>query len=209
MSEANDAKRIRPRSKSLVALDLNNAYERLGISPLASTDEIRRFADLKRRESARKRRARSQQVYGAEEAEMTELQEIENLIGTVKNRAAYDRENPQNELLTVQPAPCDQWLDPRQRATMITAWLVEELGREVALPSPESLTLWASHGLSPEFVEFLEEFARVDGTLTSEEPSGQLNVEDKSFPSVTELRQLRTPELPNADSAQEEASTHV
>ncbi len=189
----------RPRSRALVRLDLRNAYARLGVSPLLSTEEIKRVADQKRKEVMRRRRARGQQQFGAEEAEMTELQEIEGLIGTPKARAKYDQENPQNELLTVQPAAHDRWLDPRHRDALLSAWLVEELGREAVLPSPESLALWAPNGLSPEVRAFLLTFVPADGgtpTAAAAAPAPD------SLPTLADLERLAAdPPTPPEETA--------
>ena len=126
---ADSASGGRPRSKAMVRVDLENAYAKLGVSPLMTTEEIKRVAEQKRRELMRRRRTKSHQQFGAEEDEMTALQAIEDQIGTARAREKYDQANPQNELLTVQPAPHDRWLDPRRRDGLITAWLVEELGQ--------------------------------------------------------------------------------
>jgi hypothetical protein len=147
----------------MVRLDLENAYARLGVSPLMPTEEIKEVINRKRKEVMRKRRTRGEQQFGAEEAEMTRLQAIEDEIGSPKARARYDRLNPQNALLTIQPSPGDVGLDPRFRAALATAWLVEELGRESPLPSPESLALWAPRGLDPDLVAFLARFAGGEG----------------------------------------------
>jgi hypothetical protein len=134
----------RPRSKTLVRIDLENAYARLGVSPLMSAESIKELINTKRREMMRRRRARGEQRFGEEEAEMTRLQQIEDEIGTPKARARYDQANPQNELLTIQPCPRDVRFEPSRRAGLATAWLVEELGREVVLPSPDCLAFWAA-----------------------------------------------------------------
>jgi hypothetical protein len=191
----------RPRSKSLVRLDLHNAYARLGVSPLASTEEIKRVADEKRRELMRRRRSRGQQHFGAEEAEMAEVQQIEGLIGTPKARAAYDRAFPQNELLTVQPSPHDRWLDPRFRDGLITAWLVEELGRDAPLPSPESLALWVPCGLAREVSEFLRGFVKAGDAPApvSAPPEGE-----GPLPGPADLDRLLTDE-PSPPSSEEPA----
>jgi hypothetical protein len=149
----------RPRAKTMVQLDPDNAYARLGVSPLLPTAEIKEVINRERKEEMRRRRTRGEQRFGEEEAEMTRLQAIEDEIGTPRARARYDRLNPQNVLLTVQPGPGDSCLDPANRAGLATAWLVEELGREGPLPSPESLALWAPRGLDPELVAFLAAFA--------------------------------------------------
>ncbi len=175
----------RPRAKTMVGLDLHNAYARLGVSPLLPTEEIKEVINRKRKELMRRRRTRADQQFGEEEAEMTLLQAIEDEIGTPKARARYDRLNPQNVLLTIQPAPADASLDPRYRAGLITAWLVEELGRESRIPSAEALSLWAPHGLDPEIVELLGAFAGRD------RGDGADRVDEVALPDVAELGRFR------------------
>jgi hypothetical protein len=149
----------RPRARTMVQLDPDNAYARLGVSPLLPTAEIKEVINRERKEVMRRRRTRGEQRFGPEEAEMTRLQAIEDEIGTPKARARYDRLNPQNVLLTVHPGPDDSCLDPANRAGLATAWLMEELGREGMLPTAESLALWAPGGLDPDLAAFLAAFA--------------------------------------------------
>ena len=175
----------RPRAKTMVGLDLHNAYARLGVSPLLSTDEIKEVINRKRKEVMRRRRGRADQQFGEEDAEMTRLQGIEDEIGTPKARAQYDRRNPQNALLTIQPAPGDASLDPRYRSGLATAWLVEELGRESLLPSADALAFWAPHGLDPEVVAFLASFARDDRRASADE------VDRMILPDMGELARFR------------------
>jgi len=193
----------RPRSKSLVRVDLENAYAKLGVSPLMTTEEIKRVAEQKRRELMRKRRTRSHQQFGAEEAEITELQQIEDLIGTPRARENYNQANPQNELLTVQPAPNDRWLDPRRRDGLITAWLVEELGQAVMLPSPESLALWAPNGTSPELAALLQMFATAPPSGSDATPDG--NAETPSLLTLADLGRLSDSDTP-ADAPREDTT---
>src|SRR3954464_11519700 len=127
----------RPRPKARLVIDPNNAYARLGVSPLLSTEEIRAFISGLRGKGVGTRRGGAAQGFGAAEAEMTRLQEIEAEIGTPRARAAYDQAHPQNELLTVQPGPDDRRFEPRERANLVAAWLAEELGPEGVFPSPE------------------------------------------------------------------------
>jgi hypothetical protein len=181
----------RPRSKSLVRLDLYNAYARLGVSPLMSTDEIKAAVLRKRNELMKRRRTRSRQQFGEEETEITELQAIEEEIGTPRARAKYDQANPQNELLTVQPSPHDRWLDPLRRASLISAWLVEELGRDCLLPSPESLRFWAPRGLDDELTAFLADFV-VAAAEPSSPPEGAPEG-DGAPPDVAELERFAAP----------------
>jgi hypothetical protein len=143
----------------------------------------------------RRRRTRADQQFGEEDAEMTRLQAIEDEIGTPKARARYDRLNPQNALLTVQPGPDDSVLDPGSRAGLATAWLVEELGRESPLPSPESLPLWAPRGLDPELVAFLTAFATTGDRGTD------------ALPDIADLPHIPTaPASPNGSHSSREPS---
>ena len=167
----------RPRAKTMVRLDLHNAYARLGVSPLMPTEEIKEVINRRRKEVMRRRRTRGEQRFGEEGGEMTRLQAIENEIGTPKARARYDRLNPQNALLTIQPSPGDVGLDPKHRAGLATAWLVEALGRDAALPSPESLASSAARGLGPDLVAFLASFAGTEGSAVyqGDNPKASLN----------------------------------
>jgi hypothetical protein len=130
----------RPRPRARVVIDPNNAYSRLGVSPLTPTDEIARI--LRDRRGALIREARARGEAGDETHEVAELQQIEDEIGNPRARAAYDMLHPQNELLTVQPAAAGAALDPRTRADLITAWLYDELGPDAALPHPGALAFW-------------------------------------------------------------------
>lgn len=132
----------RPRPKGRLVVDPNNAYARLGVSPLSSTEEIKAFILAKRSKAQASNRSRGDDDFGAAEAEMTRLQEIEEEIGTPRARAKYDARHPQNELLTVQPARADRRFELRARADLAGAWLVEELGADDVFPSAESIALW-------------------------------------------------------------------
>ena len=133
----------RPRPKARLVVDPNNAYARLGVSPLSTTEEIKAFVLAKRSKAQASKRSRGDDDFGAAEAEMTRLQEIEAEIGTPRARTKYDAKHPQNELLTVQPARADRRFELRERANLAAAWLVEELGPEGEFPSPESIPLWS------------------------------------------------------------------
>ena len=146
----------------MVRLDLHNAYARLGVSPLLPTDEIKEVINRKRKEVMRRRRTRGEQQFGEEEAEMTRLQAIEDEIGTPKARARYDRLNPQNALLTIQPGPGD--VVPRPQAPRRPGHGLARRGarpRELAPVSREPGALGAQ-GLDPDLVAFLDR-VRVDG----------------------------------------------
>ena len=125
------------------------------------------------------------------------MQALENEIGTPKTRAKYDQANPQNELLTIQPCPHDRWLDPRHRASLISAWLVEELGRDVQLPSPESLKLWAPRGLDPELAAFLASLSDVPAPASAVEAEQK---QESSLPTIADIERLvSSPDNPVAD----------
>lgn len=136
-------------------IDPNNAYARLGVSPLLDTDEIRAFVSALRGKVVGARRGAAGKGFGAAEAEMTRLQEIEAEIGTPRARLAYDQAHPQNELLTVQPAAEDRRFEPRQRAALVSAWLRDELSPEGVFPSPECRALWSLSGLDAGLAELL------------------------------------------------------
>lgn len=150
----------RPRPKSRLVVDPNNAYARLGVSPLSSTEEIKAFVLAKRSKAQQSKRSRGDDDFGAAEAEMTRLQEIEAEIGSPRARAKYDARHPQNELFTVQPAAADRRFDLRERANLASAWLVEELGADEEFPSADSIPLW-SPDIDGELGLLLKRFERL------------------------------------------------
>jgi hypothetical protein len=149
----------RPRPKGRLVVDPNNAYARLGVSPLSTTEEIKAFVLAKRSKAQASKRSRGDDDFGAAEAEMTRLQEIEEEIGTPRARAKYDTKHPQNELLTVQPARADRRFELRERANLAAAWLVEEIGPDSDFPSPESIPLW-SPDIDAPLEQLLKRFER-------------------------------------------------
>lgn len=134
----------RPKPNSFVQVDLENAYARLGVSPLDSTANIKHAINQRLKSLRARLRRRSEQKFSEIEDEITEIQAIEARIASPKARERYDQEFPQNELLTVQPVPHDRYADPVFRSGIITAWLLEELGSRSILPTPESLHFWGS-----------------------------------------------------------------
>lgn len=164
----------RPRPKARLTIDPDNAYAKLGAHPLASIEEIKKLLSDKRGKLMAARRARGQQAFGTEEQEIIELQDIEKQIGTPAARAAYDREHPQNALLTVQPAPRDRAFEPARIASLVTTWLVDELGPEAMLLHPDAYWLWLPGGLDPELAAQLQPFAGAPAhaTTTAAQPSG-------------------------------------
>jgi hypothetical protein len=149
----------RPRPKGRLVVDPNNAYARLGVSPLSTTEEIKAFVLAKRSKAQASKRSRGDDDFGAAEAEMTRLQEIEEEIGTPRARTKYDAKHPQNELLTVQPARADRRFELRERANLAAAWLVEELGADGEFPSAESIPLW-SPDIDNNLADVLKRFLR-------------------------------------------------
>ena len=175
----------RPRPKTRLSIDLDNAYAKLGVSPLASTDEIKKLLSERRGKAMAARRARGQQAFGDDELEIVELQGIEKQIGTAAAREAYDREHPQNALLTVQSAPRDQAFEPAGIASLVTAWLADELGPDAMLLHPDAYWLWLPGGLDPELAAQLAPFApaepaRIDHTAST------LDIHDLGSPRPTE-----------------------
>jgi hypothetical protein len=148
----------RPRPKALVRIDPGNAYARLGVSPRASTEEIKRVIDEKRASASAQRSSRADGRFGAEEEEMARLQQIEKEIGTPRARAAYDEAYPMNALLTIQTGGRDRWIERGHRAGLVSEWLVAELGLEASLPSPETLSLWMPGGPDPALADELRPF---------------------------------------------------
>jgi hypothetical protein len=175
----------RPRPKTRLAIDPDNAYARLGASPLASTDELKKLLSDKRGQAMAARRARGQQAFGDEEQAIIELQAIEKLIGTAAARADYDREHPQNALLTVQAAPRDKAFEPARIASLVTAWLVDELGPDAMLLHPDAYWLWLPGGLDPELAAQLAPFAAAAPAPTDHAAS-TLDVHDLGSPRATE-----------------------
>lgn len=148
----------RPRPRARMAIDVDNVYGKLGVSPLATTDEIKKLLSDRRGQAMAERRAQGAQGSGDVEATIIELQELEKQVGSPAAREAYDARHPQNKLLTVQPAPRDRLLEPARLAGLVTAWLAEELGPDVFLLHPDAYWLWLPDGLSPELRRELERF---------------------------------------------------
>lgn len=152
----------RPRPRTRMAIDPDNAYARLGASPLATTDEIKKLLSDQRGKLMAARRARGQQAFGDEEQAIIDLQALEKQIGTPAARDAYDREHPQNALLTVQPPPRDKAFEPARIASLATAWLAEELGPDAMLLHPDAYWLWLPGGLDAELAAQLAPFAAAE-----------------------------------------------
>ena len=149
---------LRPRPKARLILDVDNPYARLGVSPLAGIDEIKRVASEQRGKRMAQRRAEGQQAAAETEAEIIAIQDIERQIGTPAARALYDREHPQNVLLTVQPSPRDRAFSTAGISAFVTAWLVEELGADAMVVHPDAAWLWLPAGLDAELLGELARF---------------------------------------------------
>lgn len=145
MNESSPSRR--PRPSSFVQVDLDNAYARLGISPLAPTRDIKQLINDKIRELKSQLSSKSEASFGDVEDQINRLQQIEEKIASPKARARYDQQHPQNELLTIQPCPSDHFDDPRFRAGLVTAWLVETLGSDRLLPTADCLAFWRVENL--------------------------------------------------------------
>lgn len=178
----------RPRPRARVLIDPSNAYARLGVSPLETTEGIKALILKKRNEVVARRNFRADQQFGKEEQEIGELDRIEKEIGTPRARAAYDLEHPQNELLTVQPSR-SSLLRGGNRASLVSAWLASELGREAFVPSPDCLSLWAPGGVDAALLRAVEAFAE-EGARERAPSSGEVAVE--APPEVNQLGRSRS-----------------
>lgn len=143
--------RGRPRPRALVRIDPENPYARIGVSPTAATDEIKKVLDERRAQAA----ARARDSGDTSGAEVIRIQKIFDILAKPERRAAYDRMNPWNELLTVQLPPSARAMESPHRAALVTAALIEELGPERLLPSAQSLALWAPSGWPEELNDIL------------------------------------------------------
>jgi hypothetical protein len=150
--------RERPRSRSFIAYDKNNAYERLGVSPLASTAEIlSRIFEL-RQEASRLAKSAVDASFGEETEAVLKIDEIADTIGDPVKRQQYDGEHPQNIMLTVQPSSMDRFQLPYRRAGLISEWLREKLEHDVFLPTPSSSQLWLLDTVDQSLLDFLEAY---------------------------------------------------
>lgn len=148
----------RPKPAAMVQYDSNNFYSQLGISPLMPTDEIKSLITTEQMRAKGAKRGQSAQKFGSAEEDFIVLQKLLDTIGNAKKREQYDYDNPQNQVLTVQPSPYDKWLDPKKQCDLVSAFLVEVLGQECWLPHPDSLPLWLPTNLDPETEAFLVTF---------------------------------------------------
>jgi hypothetical protein len=145
----------RPNPSAFVQYDPRNYYSRLGISPLTPTQEIKAAITRKQNEARKRRRFQGEQKFSEADFEFVELQKIAESFASPKKREEYDRLNPQNALLTVQSSDYDNWFESSSRINLVSAWLVEELGQEKFIPTPESLHIWCPKGPDTELLDFL------------------------------------------------------
>ncbi len=93
-------------------------------------------------------------------------------------------------------------MDPKRRAGLAAAWVVEELGREGSLLSPESLALWAPHGLDRDLLEYLNAFAPL-GDAGQETEDGSA----AALPDIAELSRMGLADsTPNGAAGAQESS---
>jgi len=149
----------RPRPKSRIQIDVHNPYAELGVSPLASLEDIEKAADDRRGKLMSQRRTEGPAVAAEVEARIMAIQELSTLIGDRDARATYDREHPQSTLLTVQAGPRDRALGAAGAMALVTAWLAEELGPNARLVHPDALWLWLPAGLDPALARELARFS--------------------------------------------------
>jgi hypothetical protein len=129
----------------MVALDVDNPYARLGVSPLAPQRELKRVINdqtAKQKKEARfAKDRRDEETEARAAAEIARLQAIETAIGNPEDRLAFDRQNPQNVVLTVQPGPDDDLDDPARLGALVSAWVASELP-DVWVPAASCIHLW-------------------------------------------------------------------
>ncbi|WP_210489349.1 hypothetical protein [Rufibacter aurantiacus] len=142
----------------MVQYDPDNFYSQLGISPLMPTDEIKAFITSKQMEARKNRRGQTNKKLNSADDIFIRLQKILDAIGSSKKREKYDYENPQNQVLTVQPSPYDNWLDRKNQIELVTALLVEVLGNNCWLPHPDSLSLWMPTGIDSDLETYLTHY---------------------------------------------------
>lgn len=186
-SERKKVNRTVPHPKSYLRIDPDNAYKRLGVSPLISTDEIAtRISDL------RGKAAKSAKAKGHGEAEIREIERLDKIakeIGDDKERVKYDEAHPVNVLLTVQPSRSEKTWSRYLRAGVASEWLCEVLGDDAFIPSLRCVTFWAPSGLDPNLKAFLLAFDSAEAGLDS--PA----YEQATVSSVEETVPLRASEL--------------
>lgn len=182
----------RPRAKAFLRISLENAYAQLGVSPLASTEEISNRISALLAEARRKVRAKaSKSPDDPDEKEILRLQKIDEAIGDPKKRKLYDEKYPQNILLTVQPSAAEHvWLRHR-KAGLISEWVYDMLGEAAFCPTPSCLRLWAPSGVDQLLLDFLAEHLRAE-MASGNASAGTRPVEESAMAhlSVDDLERL-------------------
>lgn len=146
----------RPTPRTMVSYDPNNLYTRLGVSPLASTEEIKAIA-TKRRFEVKDKRDQSAQNKRTNE-EIMKWDNIADKIGAENQRREYDNQHPQNVILTIQPGEEAKIVHSLDRLCLITVWLLETLGVDTLLPSPNAFPLWVPNPIDERLLQRLKTF---------------------------------------------------
>jgi hypothetical protein len=171
----------RPRSKDFISIDTDNAYARLGVSPLESTDKIASLVDDLRGKAMKIAKARTERSI-EDEQEIQRLDLISKDIGKPDGRKKYDEEHPQNIMLTLQPSPTEQsWLRHRLDG-LISEWLLEELGQDAVLPSFRCLKFWSPQKLDDNLLAFLARFTNAGSPDDTQSESLYSGEEDSGLP---------------------------
>lgn len=175
----------RPRSKDFLSIDTENAYTRLGVSPLESTEKIASLiADL-RGKTMKMAKARVERSI-EDEQEIQRLDNIHNNIGKPEGRKRYDEEHPQNIMLTLQPSSLEQsWLKHRLDG-LISEWLLEELGQDDVVPSFRCLKFWSPQSLEDDLLEFLAQFTYIESADARQTEASYSGEEVSGLPVLPE-----------------------
>ena len=178
----------RPKAKTLLRIDLDNAYSRLEVSPLDSTEEIaNKIANLRAAAIRRIRQKPTIAPDDKDQAEVNRLDRISEEIGDSLKRKMYDQENPQNLLLTVQPSQIEQSSLRYRRAGLISEWLYDELGEDCFLPSPRCLHLWAPSGVGEAVLNFILCYVEQVEDMSAQHSFGLNGECSNSQPTVVDL----------------------
>jgi hypothetical protein len=175
----------RPYSKDFLTIDLNNAYARLGISPLESTDKIKSLIDDLRGKAMKKAKASAGRSPEDEE-HIHRLDNINREIGTPEGRKRYDERNPQNNMLTLQPSPTEQFWSRHRLDGLISEWLLEELGQDVVIPSFHCLKFWSPQKIEDDLLAFLTKFISVENTAGRDSEVSYSTEDDIGIPVLPE-----------------------
>jgi hypothetical protein len=172
--------RARPRSKLFLTISLDNPYAQLGVSPLATTQEINDILDQRRSDANRRLKAKgAREADDPDEQVILQLDQISELIGDDRRRARYDARHPQNTVLTVQQSLSEQGWRRHVRAGLISEWLHDSEDERALLPTPRCLKLWAPGGVEPELAALLERFTAKSAPVDNSESTPSLSDLDK------------------------------